>query len=86
MNNKERFNYLLKGYFWGYLPFGALFGVLSLLGIIPFNFNEKEYYGIIGLGLMLVFIPIMVIMTAVLNWIFLSFGFWIHSFFYKSKK
>ncbi len=88
MNNKERFNYLFKGYLFGYLPFGILFGLLSMFNIVPVNVNDTPYYGVIGFGLMLLLIPTMAIMFTILNWVFLSFGLWVYSIYcnFKTKK
>ncbi|HET6227245.1 MAG TPA: hypothetical protein VFF27_13260 [Bacteroidia bacterium] len=79
MNHKERFNYLFRGYFFGFLPFALLFGILALVHLVPVTINDKSYYGVLGFFALIFAIPFVALFFTVLNWLYLSFGLWIYS-------
>jgi hypothetical protein len=51
-----------------------LIAILTLVNVVPVNFNDEKYYGIQGVVIVILYIPFIGGTMAVVNWIFLSFG------------
>ena len=68
------FGFLFWNFFFGYLPIGFLVAILSFLGNIGFNLNDKMVYGFTGFIMYLIFIPLIALILASISWVFLSIG------------
>ncbi|MEO9872144.1 hypothetical protein [Ekhidna sp.] len=64
--------------FWNMLfciaPFVLFGSFFVLFGAVPFTFNDKQYYGILGFSMTLVLIPWIALCFAIVFWIYYSVG------------
>lgn len=83
VSSKDILKVLLIGNFVITVLMSGLLGILSLFKLVPVNFNEKEYIGITGFLISILYIPIITIaMTLPVAFIALS-GFWIAKKLFK---
>lgn len=68
------FGLIFVNFLFGYAPFALFFGILSLFGVVPVNFNDSEVYGLKGLLVMILFIPFIVLMFTFFMWLFFMIG------------
>jgi hypothetical protein len=71
------FKNLFLGYCIGIAPMMLIFSILTLIGIVPFNFNGMHYYGFPACLGEIVLIPFVGTPLAKGSWMFLTFGFWL---------
>ena len=74
LTSRQLFLALLYGYGGFYLPLSVLFGILSLVGVIPAKLNQQLYYGLPGLTIYVVCSPFVVFILTVSTWIFVAPG------------
>jgi hypothetical protein len=82
---KKLFGFLYWNFFFGYLPFGVLAAILSLLGKVPANFNEQEVYGMLGFSVHLFFVFALPFLISFFCWIYICIGNFIINYFLKDK-
>ncbi len=68
------FKRLFFTFLFGYLPFAFIHLILTILGIIPVNFNDAQVYGIKGALVIVLFIPFIVLMITFFVWLYFIFG------------
>ncbi len=68
------FGKLFWNMFFCLAPFISLGSLLVLFGVVPFNFNDEPYYGVVGFLMTLVLIPWISLCFAILLWIYFSIG------------
>lgn len=71
---KNLFGYLFWNVLFCWAPFGIAMGILSLLGQIPVNVNGEATYGLKGLLVILITIPLIAFFLALIVWIYLRIG------------
>lgn len=81
IEKRNSFAVLFWNYFFAYIPLGLLVAILSLVDVVPVNFNDQKYTGIQGAVISFVYVPWVAFVFALLNWIFLSFGNFVLRFF-----
>jgi hypothetical protein len=86
MNNKLPFKRIFWCYTFCALPFCLLTGILSLLNIVPANFNDKPVYGIEGFIIELLFMPFFALIFSCLTWLALAFGGFLYDAFMRMFK
>ncbi|EZH73167.1 hypothetical protein ATO12_19365 [Aquimarina atlantica] len=79
---KNLFGLLFMNFLFGYAPLALLLGILSLLDIVPVNFNGEATYGIKGFIIMILFIPFVAFLFAFFMWVYFLIG----NFFMKLFK
>lgn len=77
-NNAEVPKGFFKKLFWnflfGQLLFSLLFGLLSLFGIFPIDFNDQPTYGVKGFLVAIFFAPLIALTFAVSAWVYFMLG------------
>lgn len=68
------FEKLFFTYCSGIIPFMILWGILIFGAFIPIYFNEKPVYGLLGVVMMILSIPVFGLMLTVINFLTLGFG------------
>lgn len=74
INSRSLWKILLYGSAGLYGPFSTFCGVFSLLHIVPARMNDKEYYGVQGLAIYVLFSPFVVLILTASSWLFLAPG------------
>lgn len=83
-NGTQLFRLLMVGFLFGSAPFALLLAILSIIGVVPVEINGKETYGIAGFIYFIITIPVFSLMWTCMVWLYLKFGLWIYSIFYKA--
>ncbi len=68
------FGFLFWNFLFGYLPFGLLVAILSLLGNVAFMLNDKPVFGLIGFIMYIILIPFIALILSSVCWVYLSIG------------
>ena len=71
---KDLFKRILITFLFGYLPFAILHIILNIAGIVPVNLNGKEIYGLKGVLVLVLFIPLVVLILSTFVWLYFAFG------------
>lgn len=86
---KQEYHSLKKfflGFSLGFLPVAILIGLLSLLEIVPVNFNGKPYYGILGLIISVCMFAFISIVFSLMCFLILNTGIVIYNNLLLGKK
>jgi hypothetical protein len=71
---RDSFKWVLITFSFGYLPILLLQVVLTLLEILPVDFNNQETYGLKGALVIVLFSPFIVISLSICVWLYIFFG------------
>lgn len=80
------FKNLFLAYLFGYMPFALLSAILSLMNVLPINFNEHPYYGVVGFVIAILTIPFVGLIFGIINWVYLNFGSFLYDYICKVLK
>ena len=79
------FKKLLSSFFWSFVPFYLIIGILSLLNVVTANLNGKQYYGVIGFVVILFMLILCSFIFSVVCFILLNLGTFIRNFLFDKK-
>jgi len=84
VKGKVLFKLLFFGFLFANIPIYLIIGLASLGGqSVPFTVQGEKVSGVLGLLVTLLFIPIMSVMLAGTNWIYLSIGLYLYRLYKK---
>ena len=86
INSKTLFRILFIGYFFSGGILALFFSILSLFNVIPIILNDKEYVGISGFLIGILYIPFIAIVCTLSTIPFIIFGLWIAKVLFGGKK
>lgn len=78
---RDSFKWILVTFSFGYLPILLLQVVLTLLEILPVDFNNQATYGFKGALIIVLFSPFIVISMSICVWLYIFFGNLVLNFF-----
>lgn len=79
------FKRILFSFFWGFVPFYLIIGILSLLNVVPASFNGKQYYGFVGFVIILSMLVFSSLILSLVCWLFLNLGVFIRNTLFARK-
>ncbi len=61
-------------FLFGCIPFALMHIIFNLIGIMPVNFNGEKVYGLLGVLVILMFLPLMALLFTVIIWLYFMIG------------
>lgn len=74
------FKRLYVTFLMGYIPFGFFQSILNIMHVLPVSFNDRNYYGMVGVLTIFIGMPFLVLFFTITVWLGLMMGAFVMRF------